>query len=219
MRAQAPAIAPARPAMDVGRLPDAPSSLLTLDDFRHRVRDGQKADLIEGVITVASPASERHERLFDFLHRLLGDYVELRDLGIVRGSRTMVEVDDLNGYEPDLLFVSRERLGIVGDQSIVEPPDWVVEIVSPATRRQDAYAKRAGYERLRVPEYWLIDPDNQVAVFYRLTAEGYVPGPVEEGVYRSQAVPGFWLRTDWLWADKEHPHPRVVGVLRELDAL
>jgi len=52
---------------------------------------------------------------------------------------------------------------------------------------------------------------------YRLTDEGgYTAVPVEEGVYRSQAVPGFWLRPDWLWQD---PLPNVLDIARELGVL
>jgi Uma2 family endonuclease len=65
-----------------------------------------------------------------------------------------------------------------------------------------------------VPEYWLIDPDNRAVAFYRLTESGYVEGPVEDGVYHSLAVPGLWLRLDWLW-----DHPKVANCLRELGAL
>jgi Uma2 family endonuclease len=199
---------------DLGRLPDHPSSLLTLEQFKRLVNDGMKADLINGVMLVATPASYTHERLFNFLMRLVGDYVEERDMGIVLGSRSLVEVGPRDGYEPDLCFVAQNRLDIINETSITGPPDLVVEIISPSTRRHDAYAKKQGYARLGVPEYWLIDPDNRVVAFYRLTESGYVEGPVEDGVYHSLAVPGLWLRLDWLW-----DHPKVANCLRELGVL
>jgi hypothetical protein len=37
--------------------------------------------------------------------------------------------------------------------------------------------------------------------------------PEAGGVYRSQVVPGFWLRVDWLW---QKPLPKALQVLKEL---
>jgi Uma2 family endonuclease len=199
---------------DLGRLPDRHSSLLTLEQFKRLVKDGMKADLINGVMVVATPASYTHERLFGFLMRLVGDYAEAKDLGIILGSRSLVEVGPREGYEPDLCFVAQDRLDIINETSITGPPDLVVEIISPSTRQYDAYAKRQGYARLGVPEYWLIDPDNRAVAFYRLTESGYVEGPVEDGIYHSLVVPGLWLRLDWLW-----DHPKVADCLRELGVL
>lgn len=211
--AQAPATAE-YVQRDLGQLPDSPSSLLTLEQFKRLVNEGMKADLINGVMIVATPASYTHERLFNFLMRLIGDYVEAKDLGVILGSRTLVEVSPWSGYEPDLCFVAQERLNIIQENSITGPPGLVIEIISPSTRPYDAYAKKEGYAHLGVPEYWLIDPDNQAVAFYRLSESGYVEGPVEEGVYHSVAVPGLWVRLDWLWA-----HPKVSDCLRELGAL
>jgi Uma2 family endonuclease len=199
---------------DLGRLSDRPSSLLTLEQFKRLVRDGMKADLINGVMIVTTPASYTHERLFGFLMRLVGDYAEAKDLGVILGSRSLVEVGPRDGYEPDLCFVAQNRLDIINETSITGPPDLVIEIISPSTRRHDAYAKKQGYARLGVLEYWLIDPDNRAVAFYRLTESGYVEGPIEGGVYHSLAVPGLWLRPDWLW-----DHPKVANCLRELGVL
>jgi len=199
---------------DLGRLPDRPSSLLTLEQFKRLVKDGMKADLINGVMLVATPASYTHERLFGFLMNLVSLYAEEKGLGVVLGSRSLVEVEPRSGYEPDLCFVAQDRLDIIKETSITGPPDLVVEIISPSTRRVDAYTKKEGYARLGAPEYWLIDPDNRAVAFYRLTDSGYVGDPVKDGVYHSLAMPGLWLRLDWLW-----DHPKVANCLRELGAL
>jgi len=199
---------------DLGRLPDRPSSLLPLEQFKRLVQDGMKADLINGVMIVATPASYTHERLFGFLMNLVSFYAEEKGLGVVLGSRSLVEAGPRSGYEPDLCFVAQDRLDIINETSITGPPDLVVEIISPSTRQFDAYAKKEGYARLGVPEYWLIDPDNRAVAFYRLTEPGYVEGPVEDGIYHSLAVSGLWLRLDWLW-----DHPKVADCLRELGVL
>lgn len=52
-------------------------------------------------------------------------------------------------------------------------------------------------------EYWLIDPYRQTAEFFRNEASKWKPLPVDEkGIFRSEAVSGFWLRIDWLFAEE-----------------
>ena len=67
-------------------------------------------------------------------------------------------------------------------------------------------------------EYWLIDPDRRRAEFYRLGADGrYRLIPADsKGVFRSEAFPGFWLKTGWLW---QEPLPSVVSYLKELGVM
>ncbi|MDW8065650.1 MAG: Uma2 family endonuclease, partial [Anaerolineae bacterium] len=68
------------------------------------------------------------------------------------------------------------------------------------------------YQEAGIPEYWLIDPHRQWAEFYQLDDQGrfqYAP-PDTEGIYRSKAIPGFWIQVNWLWQD---PHPPVDHVM------
>lgn len=87
---------------------------------------------------------------------------------------------------------------------------WLGRIRGPRDRGEKYYE----YEAAGVREYWLIGPDRQQAEFYRLNQgkKRYELIP-PEGVYRSQVVPGFWLKVSWLW---QRPLPRVLDVLREL---
>ncbi len=68
-----------------------------------------------------------------------------------------------------------------------------------------------------MPEYWLINPQVRWAEFYRLEGEHYRPAfSGDEGVYHSEALPGFWLRVEWLW---QEPLPKTLDVVRELGLL
>lgn len=118
------------------------------------------------------------------------------------------------GWEPDLLFIAKEHLDRLTEAYLDGPADLVVGIVSPESGPRDRGEKYYEYEAAGVREYWLIDPDRQQAEFYRLNQEKkrYELIP-PEGVYRSQVVPGFWLKVSWLW---QRPLPRVLDVLREL---
>lgn len=95
------------------------------------------------------------------------------------------------------------------------PADVAVEITSPDSGALDRVVKRRVYETGGVKDYWLIDPERRQAEFYRLEGEGryrLIFGG-EEGEYRSEAIPGFWLQVEGLW---QEPLPKVLDVLREL---
>jgi Uma2 family endonuclease len=71
--------------------------------------------------------------------------------------------------EPDAMFVSRDSLtkGLaqfvpsggspLGAKEVAGRPDWVLEVLSPSSRKKDKVLLRESYHRAGVPEYWLID--------------------------------------------------------------
>lgn len=181
--------------------------------------EGMKGDLIDGHAIIDISTSVLHERLFKFLLILLEGYVEANGLGEAFGSRTTMRVDDENGYEPDVLFIRSDRLGILDVKDATSPVDLAVEIVSPTSGTRDRETKFEGYERIGVPEYWLIDPVRREAAFYRLDGAPYQPGgryravPLADGLYTSLTVSGFRLDPQSLFAE---PLPSAFTVLRDL---
>ncbi|HET6568808.1 MAG TPA: Uma2 family endonuclease, partial [Rhodothermales bacterium] len=117
------------------------------EQFKQYLKGEQKGDLIDGTAKIMSPAPYSHERIFGFLYALMRFYVRSKDLGEVLGSRTLVRIDERNGYEPDILFVSKERLHIIKEKELAEAPDVAVEIVSRSSRIDDRVRKFMGYER------------------------------------------------------------------------
>jgi len=179
----------------------------------------RKAELIQGEYIVATPASDAHERVFAFLMTVLNAFVHKYALGVVRGSRTAVRLG-IPGevYEPDLCFVRRERAGLITPTYIDGAPDLVVEILSRATQHDDRVVKKTMYERAGVTEYWVIHPDRPLAEFYRLVGTSYQLIPSDEnGIFRSEVLPGFWLRLAWLWPEEGEPDP--LAALQELGVL
>ncbi len=186
---------------------------MTSDEFWQWAPDTQKAELIDGVMIVHSPASLIHENLFGFLLSLLRSYVEDHKLGIVLGSRTAVELAPDEVYEPDILFVRQERPSLVQAKGIVGAPDLVIEILSASTASYDRGAKFRGYERAGVTELWLVDPYGPAGTeFYRLEGTHYIPiEPDANGFLRSVAVTGFGINVQWLW-----PRANFIGVREAL---
>ncbi|WP_420455022.1 Uma2 family endonuclease [Rubrivirga sp.] len=208
----------ARPASSP-RPADAPREMTPYERYLAVFPDGMKGDLIDGNAIIDMSTSVLHERLFKFLLILLEGYVEEKGLGEAFGSRTTMRVDDENGYEPDVLFIRADRLDILDVKDAKAPVDLAVEIVSPSSGTRDRETKFEGYERVGVPEYWLIDPVRREAAFYRLDGEPYRPGgtyravALVDGRFESEAVAGFHLDPQSLFAD---PLPSAFGALRDL---
>ena len=201
------------------RSPDVSDEMTPYERYVAVFPDGMKGDLIDGNAVIDMSITILHERLFKLLLILLEGYSEAKGLGEVFGSKTTMRVDDENGYEPDVLFIRSDRLGILDVKDAKAPVDLAVEIVSPSSGKRDRETKFEGYERVGVPEYWLVDPVRREASFYRLDGEPYAPGgayravPLADGVFVSAAVEGFRLDPQALFQD---PLPSAFGLLREL---
>jgi Uma2 family endonuclease len=190
------------------------AELMTVDTFNAIVGDGQKADLIDGVIYMASPDTVENDQIASCLHTVLRSYVEKRDLGRVFGSRFAFVLSKHRAPEPDVAFVRRERLHLVGRHGMEGGPDVAVEVVSRDSRDRDYGDKKRLYLDAGVEEYWLVDPLQRRAEFYRLSGDLYEMVPLEANrIFRSVAVRGFWLDVDWLFTE---PPVKAVEKLQEI---
>ena len=177
--------------------------LVTVEDFFALVPDGQKADLIDGVIYMASPDSRRNDQLAGFIRFLVQGYATVKQFGTVFGSRFAFELSPTRAPEPDVAFVSTARLHLVEETRMKGAPDIAVEIVARESRTRDYLEKKNLYEAAGVREYWIIDPLQRRAEFYRLTEGQYNLVPLEQNrIFSSEILEGFWLDVEWLFADK-----------------
>lgn len=84
--------------------------------------------------------------------------------------------------QPDLVLVHRDRLHIITKHGAIEGiPDLVVEILSPSSAKRDKKIKLDTYARYEVPEYWIVDPENQVLEQYVLDGQQYALPEVYAG--------------------------------------
>ena len=186
----------------------------TFEDFCLLVKEDQKADLIDGVIYLASPENTSANRLFMWLGGLVDLFAEETDQGEVFGSRVACRLDDKNAPEPDILVVLKKRLHLVRRGHIHGFPDAAFEIVSPESVERDYVKKRLQFERAGVPEYWIADEMQCKVTLLRLAANGkYREVRPRNGELHSRVLKGFWLRLDWLW---QKPLPKKNKVLREI---
>lgn len=191
-----------------------PREKITFDEFCEIIREDQKADLINGVIYMASPPTFEHEDLFGFLLMILRGFVREKGLGHVLGSRAAMKLSEFNAPEPDLMFISKARLAQCKGKALLGAADLVVEIISPGSRKLDLGEKKELYAEYGVLEYWVIDPFRQEAFFWKNQDGVWEELPADaNGVVCSAAVPGFWLRIDWLFAQDLPNENAVIAAL------
>jgi len=183
------------------------STRLTYADLIAMPADGKRHELIDGEHYVTPAPTFRHQLVLSHLHLDLGSYVEANGLGQVCFAPLDVVLSDHDVVEPDLLFVSTERLAGIGHAYVHIAPDLVVEVLSPGTRRIDATKKLCLYEKFGVAEYWMIDPDAEWVEVYRPASGGgqglhqaaRLTRERSDGPLTSPLFPGFALQLDRLF--------------------
>ena len=177
----------------------------TFDDFCTLVHDGQKADLIDGVIYMASPDNTDANKLSVWLNTLLYLFTQERRLGEIFILRVAFRLDDQNSPEPDIAFVRTDRLHLVRRGFVEGPPDVAIEIVSPGaeSRRRDRIAKRHLFGKVGVPEYWIVDYKLRSVEVYRLdkTTLELVAKLAGSEKLASSVLPGFSCEVAAVFAD------------------
>ena len=193
-----------------------PEGRVSWEEFLDWMDDGTRAEWIDGEVIVLSPSNVVDLRLISFLHRVLADFVEARQLGELFLMDLLMRLETRpSGREPDLVFIATEHLDRLKDTYLDGPADLAVEVISPDSDVRDRSEKFREYEGAGIPEYWLLDPIRREALFYRLGNDGrYHLTPIgADGIYRSVVLPGFSLRVEWLW---QRPLPSVSEVMRQV---
>ncbi len=138
--------------------------------------DGNRYEAIGGELCVSPPPRPPHQWVSANLFQALTDLLVRPGFGRLFYAPIGVEFPDTEeGVQPDLLFVSAERLSIVTEDWIRGAPDLVIEILSPSTARRDRTVKRHLYQRQGVPEYWIVDLDAKQIEVWRFAAGATEP--------------------------------------------
>lgn len=165
-------------------------------------QDGSRYEIIAGELIVTPSPIPLHEELtMEIIHQV-NPIVRSRGLGRLYGARVDVKLagDETITVVPDLFFIDRTRLHIVGPKAVVGAPDLVVEILSPSTRDRDLGEKKRIYARHGVREYWNVDPRSKQVAVSVLHGDRYAERPIVDGLARSEVVPGFALDVAALFA-------------------
>jgi Uma2 family endonuclease len=150
----------------------------TYADYRSWPED-VRYELVDGAAFLMAPApSIDHQTIAFEIGRQLGNALEGHpcrvllapvDVLLLRASEADDVVDTV--VQPDVLVVCDPQK--VTQRGIRGAPDWVLEVISPASASHDQIIKLAAYERAGVREYWLIHPTDRVLTIYRYNGTAY----------------------------------------------
>ena len=163
--------------------------------------EGDRRELIEGDFYLLPTPSVRHQIVLGNLAMLLWDFIRRRSLGQMVWAPTDVVLSSESVVQPDILFISNERRGIITEDNVSGAPDLVVEILSPSTAERDRELKLTLYARYGVREYWIVDPEDSSAEVLTLEEAGvrsvqrYTSGRME-----SPLLPGLRIALDEVFA-------------------
>ncbi len=194
---------------------DAPArARMSAEDYIASPQSAHKSDLIEGVFVMASPASFDHASVQQFLITTLSNFVSARKVGVVLGENAAYRLNEDNVYQPDVSFLSNNRLQLAGEVYVQGAPDLAVEVISPSSRQYDSFEKRINYARAGVQEYWLVDPIARSVAIYTLEGDQFVRVSQPDDHLRSRVLPGFWLRLEWVFPPAGSARPGELEVAR-----
>lgn len=177
---------------NLGRKSDPVTTKLTYEDYL-KTPDDERLELLDGVITMPPAPNTAHQSVQTELGWRLAQFVREGHLGHVFFAPTDVVLSDTDVVQPDLLFISRERSGIITPANIQGAPDLIIEIRSDSTAERDEKVKRRLYAERGVKEYWLVDPEAATTTVLLLEMNSYQ----QVGFYRqgqdltSPTLPGF----------------------------
>jgi Uma2 family endonuclease len=173
-------------------------AVYTYEDYA-RLPEGAPYQLIGGKL-IMTPAPSIHHQ--DIAKKLLVRLFSLEEKGLGKVFHAPIDVyfEETETYQPDLIFIAKDRLHLVEKERIKGAPDLVVEILSPSTAYYDLRKKFKIYEKHGVREYWVVDPEAKSLTRYE-NKEGrlVLAEEVEErGRVRSNVIPGFELDAESL---------------------
>ena len=175
--------------------------VLNYDDYvRLTPPDSGNYELHNGQIVYMPSPTPPHQRVTGYLFRKMADFAESNHLGEVFIAPLDTKFDAINTLQPDVLFISAGRTGMVTDKKIDGAPDLVVEVLSEGNSPKDMSFKKYIYESFEVREYWLVNLKKNTLTQYLNHDGEFVPKKVHQknDVLRAETLQGFELALDKL---------------------
>jgi Uma2 family endonuclease len=163
--------------------------------------DGNRYEVIDGELYVSPPPVREHQHASFELGYFIRHYLEEHPIGVAYAAPFGVILTGLNGLQPDLIYISNERRGILTDQGVSGAPDLVIEILSPSTRSRDLGIKLRAYQGAGVPNYWIADPRDRTLQERVLGENGYGPPTIYRvgETFQPTLFPGLSIEVARLW--------------------
>lgn len=156
--------------------------------------EGERAELIDGQFYAMAPPNRLHQKLVSELTQAIGNYMKSRDGNSeVYPAPFAVNLDanDKNWVEPDISVICDKNK--LTDRGCSGAPDFIIEVVSPSSRKHDYSLKNALYSQAGVREYWIVDPEKERTTLYRYeedAAPTIIPfdDDIQAGIYQTLSI-------------------------------
>lgn len=139
----------------------------TIEDI-YALPDGQRAELIDGVIYDMATPNRIHQKLIIKFSQTIANYIDSKKGACEVYSAPFAvfpNADNKTYVEPDISVIcDKDKLD---DRGCNGAPDFIVEIVSPSSRKMDYSTKMTLYSNSGVREYWIVDPEKERTTIYR----------------------------------------------------
>src|SRR4030066_711644 len=145
----------------------------TYEDYL-KTPDDKRYELIGGELLMTPSPVPKHQRISRKIEFMLEKFVTENDLGEIFHAPCDVHLDDENVVQPDILFISKDRLNIIGEKNIEGAPDLAIEILSESTAYRDLIQKKKLYSRFGVKEFWIVIPGEVSIEVYILKDNTYL---------------------------------------------
>ena len=159
----------------------------TIEDI-YALSEGHRAELIDGQIYDMAPPSRLHQRLLNFINTEINLYIRNNNGNCEvypAPFAVFLNEDNINYVEPDISVICDQSK--LTDKGCNGAPDWIIEIVSPSSKRMDYLIKLFKYRNADVKEYWIVDPEKN-----RITAYNFVHDTIEEYAFGDDVPVGIY---------------------------
>jgi len=168
----------------------------TYDDFLRLPDDGNRYEIIEGVLYMTNAPDIDHQYAVMEIAFQLKRHANEGKLGYVLTAPFEVHLSErTRPVQPDVLFIRTERWPGSGAKFFEGPPDIVVEVLSGSTSRTDQVVKFTAYEQAGVAEYWIVNPKLGSVQVFTLSGREYalVGQFVGEEMVASKVLPALQM--------------------------
>jgi Uma2 family endonuclease len=145
-----------------------PQGQWTYADWELLPDDGNRYEVIDGVIYMSTAPSYFHQWIIKRLYRFWGARVEEAGLAYADFAPLGVIMPGCEPVQPDFVVVLAARKSIIHDRRIRGVPDLIIEVLSPGNSDFDKEVKLTAYANAGVPEYGIIDPAEKTLSLYAL---------------------------------------------------
>ena len=160
-------------------------------------------EIIDGHMIRKTAPAPLHQRISRKLLLALDKHISETKSGELFQSPIDVYLDEYNKPQPDLIFISKEKSGMITHDGIMGIPDLIVEIISPTSIIRDRIEKKNLYEKMAVQEYWLVDPQYEAIEIYTLQNHRYElfsAATTLEGEFKSALFDGLSINLNDIFA-------------------